>query len=105
MSNIYNDTYRVSYTPPIGGVYNVTVYARDDPPEYNVNYSWAGTFDVWGKINYEMQQTQEIIASDITQTQNFTTDMYINFTNLGPPNAYFVNISAYDDAGDLIIFN
>jgi len=105
MSNIGNDTYRVSYTPPIGGLYDVTVYARDKDPEYNTNYSWAGTFSAWGKINYEIHQTQEITASNITQTQNYTTDMYINFTNLGPPRAYFVNISAYDDAGGLIIFN
>jgi hypothetical protein len=45
----YKAVYRVSYLPPIGGTYSVRIYAKDEGPEYNVNYTFAGYFDVWGK--------------------------------------------------------
>ena len=100
-----NDTYRVQYLPPIGGKYNVTVYAMDDPWENNVNSLFVGYFYVWGNITGTLSQTDEIMATGITQTQGYPFSITLNFTNLGPPNAYSVNLTVLDSPSDSLDFD
>ncbi|RLJ09547.1 MAG: hypothetical protein DRP15_03365, partial [Candidatus Aenigmatarchaeota archaeon] len=65
------DLYRVQYIPPIDGVYSVTIYAWDEPPESNENYTFAGNFTVWGKAYGVISQPEEIPVTGITQTQDY----------------------------------
>ncbi|MEM5855437.1 MAG: hypothetical protein QW472_03945, partial [Candidatus Aenigmatarchaeota archaeon] len=107
----YNATYRASYLPPIGGIYSVRIYARDEAPEYNTNYTFAGYFEVFGKSYPSLQQCvnntedgnltdcdDEIEAPFITQTQGFSFEVKVNFTNLGPATIYSVNLT-HEDSG------
>jgi hypothetical protein len=105
----YKAIYRVSYLPPIGGTYSIRIYAKDEGTEYNVNYTFAGYFDVWGKsfgiIEQCVNNTEdgnltdcddEIEAPFITQTQGFTFEVKVNFTNLGPATIYSLNLTHQD---------
>ncbi|MCK4496703.1 MAG: ATP-binding protein [Candidatus Aenigmarchaeota archaeon] len=97
MTNISSDLYRYQYWPHQHGMHNVTVHAIDDPPEYNLNSSSTYYFDVWGKINGVVNQTIEQMVYGITQYQGFNFSIYVNFTNLGPPKGYYINLSVLDD--------
>ncbi|UCD07869.1 MAG: hypothetical protein JSW41_02800, partial [Candidatus Aenigmatarchaeota archaeon] len=97
MANISSDLYRYQYWPHQHGMHNVTVHALDDPPEHNLNSSSTYYFDVWGKINGVVNQTIEQMVYGITQYQGFNFSIYINFTNLGPPKGYYINLSVLDD--------
>ncbi|MEM4326229.1 MAG: hypothetical protein QXU40_02920, partial [Candidatus Pacearchaeota archaeon] len=96
MHKLSGNTYRGQYTPSIGGTHNVTVFARDQPPENNTNSTFVGYFDVWGKIYGEVNNTPEsVTATGITQTANYSFDLIVNFTNRGPATAYDVNLSVF----------
>ncbi len=96
MSNITLTTYRVVYPPKLNGTYNVTIYAKDKGPEYNINSSGPYYFTVWGKANGRVGQNATVYAGGITQINPFVFNLTINFTNNGPPHAYEANVSIYD---------
>ncbi|UCC91822.1 MAG: hypothetical protein JSV39_00945, partial [Candidatus Aenigmatarchaeota archaeon] len=97
MAFLANNTYNLTYLPKLNGTYNVTVYAKDEGPENNVNHSDVYYFEVWGKANGRVDQMGYVYAAGITQADDFKFNLTINFTNLGPPNAYYVNLSIYDN--------
>jgi hypothetical protein len=102
----YKATYRASYLPPRGGVYNVTVFAKDAGPEYNINNTFVGNFSVWGTISGFVEQSPlTIIAFGVTQTQGFTFEVSSNFTNFGPATAYSVNLTHMEDPLDSLVYN
>ncbi|MCK4335875.1 MAG: hypothetical protein KAW40_04095, partial [Candidatus Aenigmarchaeota archaeon] len=105
MSFVENNTYRYEYLPKLNGTYNVTVYAKDEGPENNVNHSDVYYFEVWGKVNGKVDQMWYVYAGGITQTDDFKFNLTINFTNLGPPNAYYVNLTIYDDSPGYVDYN
>ncbi|MEM5879066.1 MAG: DUF87 domain-containing protein [Candidatus Aenigmatarchaeota archaeon] len=103
---LYKATYSVSYLPPIGGVYNVTIYAKDSLPESNVNSTFAGNFSVWGKTAGLMEQLPlTITAYNITQTQGFVFEVSVNYTNLGPATAYSANLTHAEDPIGSVAYN
>jgi uncharacterized membrane protein len=82
MSYIGNNTYATNYIPPIGGTYNVTIYANDSSG--NINSIFAGSFNVTGKaLGYEMQEPQSQDATGITLSNNYTFDLIITLINTG----------------------
>jgi hypothetical protein len=102
----YNATYNLTFIPPIGGIFNITIYARDQDPENNVNNTSTYNISVWGEINGSVSQCvnntndgdltdcdSEITAPFITQTDSFTFEIKSNFTNLGPAGAYEINLT------------
>ncbi|MEM0324765.1 MAG: DUF87 domain-containing protein, partial [Candidatus Aenigmatarchaeota archaeon] len=98
--NLTYGFYSAIYIPPIGGEYNVTVFAKDLPPETNVNSSFAGIFYVFGKTNLELNVFPEnIIADGITIYNGYPFEIIINVSNLGPATAYDLNITLFDDSG------
>ncbi|MFH0929001.1 MAG: DUF87 domain-containing protein, partial [Candidatus Aenigmatarchaeota archaeon] len=114
----YTAVYSVSYMPPIGGNYSVTIYAKDDVPESNVNTTYAGNFSVWGFINGSVSQCvnntnddnltdcdYQITAPYISQTNNFTFEVRSNFTNLGPSGSYGVNLSHVESPSGSLIYS
>jgi uncharacterized membrane protein len=105
MSFVENNTYRYEYLPRLNGTYNVTIYAMDEGPENNVNYSGVYYFEVWGKATGRVNQLDYVYAGGITQTNDFKFNLTINFTNLGPPNAYYVNLTVYDDSPGYVDYN
>jgi hypothetical protein len=102
----YRAIYSATYTPPIGGTYNVSIFARDAEPEYNINSTFAGNISVWGRISGLVEQSPStIIAYGITQAQSFTFEISSNFTNLGPATAYSVNLTHSDDPINFLTYN
>ena len=103
----YNATYRNStWTPPFDGVYNVTVYAVDDDPENNVNNTLVTNITVWGNVSgYVLQSPESIVAYNITQSQGYTFVISSNFTNPGPANIYFVNLTHQEDPAGSLSYN
>ncbi|MEM5847292.1 MAG: DUF87 domain-containing protein [Candidatus Aenigmatarchaeota archaeon] len=102
----FRATYSASYLPPIGGEYNISVYARDYPPESNVNSTFVGNISVWGKISGLVEQLPAyVVAYNITQTQGFTFEVSVNFTNLGPATAYSVNLTHAEDPLGSLTYN
>ena len=92
--------------PPIGGTYNATVYAKDNPPESNVNSSFAGYFDAWGKTSGLVVNTPtQIVASGISQVDGYKFNLSINFTNNGPATAWLVNLTVDDNPSGYIEYN
>ncbi|MFH1249195.1 MAG: DUF87 domain-containing protein [archaeon] len=87
------------YIPPIGGTYNVTVFAQDLMPEGNINSINAGQIYVWGTSSSGLANIpSQQIASGITQTGNYSFNLTLNFSNLGPATAYSVNITVFDNS-------
>ncbi|MCK5594204.1 MAG: hypothetical protein KAI18_03095, partial [Candidatus Aenigmarchaeota archaeon] len=78
MINIFNDTYRVEYLPPIGGEYLVDIVASDSPPENNTNVVYAGNFSVWGKADMVGERTDEYVAFGITQVSGESFVLTVN---------------------------
>ncbi|RLE15252.1 hypothetical protein DRJ04_00800, partial [Candidatus Aerophobetes bacterium] len=105
MSLLDGTTYRGQYVPPIDGTYNVTIFAQDMGPEYNINSSFAGYFHTWGRAYGRTSMIDEVPVSSITQIQGYSFDLTINLTNLGPPNMYDANITVYDSPENSLIFN
>ena len=105
MSNIGGNTYRVTYTPTIGGTYSVTVYANDTSG--NVNSTFAGSFNVTGTATgYELQDPQSVTATGITIANNYTFDVTVVLKNTGSANfatngtMRFVNLTvSFSEAG------
>jgi hypothetical protein len=103
---LYKATYSAIYTPTVGGVHNVTIYARDAEPEYNTNSTYAGSFSSWGKITGFVQQyPMDITAFGINQTHGFIFTVNVNFTNLGPATAYIVNLTHQEDPLGSLTYN
>ena len=97
--------FRGTFIPPIGGTYNVTVFAQDYPPESNLNSSFAGYFYVWGKSFGEVEQVDLVTLYGITQTDSDSFDMTVNFTNNGPAHMYDVNITMEEHSPYNVQFN
>jgi hypothetical protein len=106
----YNATYNLTFIPPTGGVYNITIYARDAAPENNINSTQTYNISVWGTISGSVSQcvnntndgdltdcNSQITAPFISQTNSFTFEVRSNFTNLGPATAYSVNLTHVED--------
>ncbi|NIO44774.1 MAG: DUF87 domain-containing protein, partial [Candidatus Aenigmarchaeota archaeon] len=106
----YNATYNLTFIPPIGGIFNITIYAIDQDPENNYNSTSKYNISVWGVINGSVIQCvnntndgnltdcdSEITAPFISQTNSFTFEVKSNFTNLGPAGAYGVNLTHSED--------
>ncbi len=106
----YNATYNLTFTPPIGGIYNITIYAIDGDTENNYNSTSKYNISVWGGINGSVSQCvnntndgdltdcdSDITAPFISQTNSFTFEVRSNFTNLGPAGAYEINLTHSED--------
>ncbi|MEM7816684.1 MAG: hypothetical protein QXZ20_02095, partial [Candidatus Aenigmatarchaeota archaeon] len=103
---LYRAIYSANYIPPMDGVYNISIYAKDAGPEYNVNYTYAGNISVWGKINALInQEPTNITVFGINQTHGYTFTVNVNFTNLGPATAYQVNLTHQEDPTGSLIYN
>jgi len=106
MDNVTLTKYVGVYSPVIGGIHDVNIIAMDKGPEYNVNSSFAGNFSVWGKTEgLIMNDPNFIIAWGITQTQFYSFDLSVNFTNLGPVPAYEVNLTIYENTAYAFLYN
>ncbi|MBI5698432.1 MAG: hypothetical protein HZC29_08165, partial [Thaumarchaeota archaeon] len=106
MTLLGGKTYNLSYIPPIGGTYNVTIFARDQPPENNTNSTFGGNFSVYGKIYGDVNATPaSITATGITQTVSYSFDLSINYTNTGPATAYAVNLTVYESPSGTLNYN
>ncbi|RKY30230.1 MAG: hypothetical protein DRP74_07430, partial [Candidatus Omnitrophota bacterium] len=107
MSNISSNYYSALFTPPIGGIYEVYIYAKDKPPESNTNYTFAGYIQAYGKVYGRVENTPEYkLAINVTQVSGYTFDLIVNFTNLGPKNAYHVNLTIQESpSAGYIAFN
>jgi len=114
----YNATYNLIFTPSIGGIFNITIYARDATPESNVNHTAIYNISVWGTINGVVSQCvnntndadltdcdSEITAPFISQTQSFTFEVKSNFTNLGPAGAYNINLTHQEDPSGSLTYS
>jgi hypothetical protein len=102
----YRATYMATYTPPIEGVYNVSVYAMDAAPENNINSTVVGNFSVWGRISGLVEQLPSTItAFGVTQIQSYTFEISSNFTNLGPATAYTANLTHSEDPSGTLSYN
>ena len=110
--------YEVEYVPPLDGIYEVYVHAKDKGPEFNENVTYAGSFDVWGKtagfvyqcVNHTQDENAndcdlEIIAFGITQYDSFTFEINATFKNLGPATAYSVNLTHVEQPSGSLIYN
>jgi 5-hydroxyisourate hydrolase-like protein (transthyretin family) len=103
---VANYTYSLNYTPKFDGIYNVTIYAIDDPPESNLNSSFAGYFQVFGKTNGSIYIAPiQVTAFGITQTSGYSFAVTLNFTNTGQTPMYATNISRYDNSNSEITYN
>ncbi|VVB59112.1 Uncharacterised protein [uncultured archaeon] len=105
MSQISNNTYSVTYMPPIGGNYSVSIMAKDSPPENNTNITYAGNFSVWGKANVAGTQMGATTIFGITQVSGTSFVLNVNSTNYGPPNAYTMNISLTESPTGALNYN
>ena len=102
----YNATYQGSYLPTIDGVYNVTIFARDAAPEYNVNSTPAENFTSWGNVSMMLLGSPDVItAFNITQSSGYTFILTTNVTNLGPAHAYNVNLTHTEDPVGSLTYN
>ncbi|RLI52387.1 MAG: hypothetical protein DRO87_13285, partial [Candidatus Thorarchaeota archaeon] len=98
--------YNTTYVAPIGGLYNVTIYAQDLPPENNLNSEDAGSFYVWGKTVATLEMTPDYeVAIGVTQYDSYLMNLTVNYTNKGPANAWDVNITLTEDSGGWMKLN
>jgi hypothetical protein len=106
LDDLGNGSYGGSYIPPIGGTYNITIFAQDEPPEANINYTFASNVSVFGKVYGIVYQEPEIVyVSSITQTQSYSFEVTTNFTNTGPATAYDVNLTHLEEPIDGVTYN
>ncbi|RLE44780.1 hypothetical protein DRJ16_01420, partial [Candidatus Woesearchaeota archaeon] len=92
LSHVSGDTYKATYTPEKGGQHNVTIYANDT--SNNMNYVFAGSFQVKGGTNLTNKQTPQdagSFATDVDTGGAFSIN--VNATNIGNATARFVNIT------------
>ena len=98
--------YNSTYNPPIGGWYNVTIYAQDLPPESNIESKYAGAFYVWGEANVTVGNYPKFeVAIGVTQTAGYEFLLVVNITNNGPPNAWNVSLNVSDTSANYTIYN
>ncbi|MEM5878377.1 MAG: hypothetical protein QXF12_05875, partial [Candidatus Aenigmatarchaeota archaeon] len=105
MTHVGSNLYSLFYLAPIGGIYNVTIFAIDNPPENNINSTFAGYFYVNGKTDGIVVQPDEIQINGITWVNSESAEITINFTNIGPATAYGVNLTFTADPLNSLIFN
>jgi hypothetical protein len=100
------------------GIHDVTIFARDFPPESNLGNISAGTFTAIGNISTRVLQCANftgdgnesdcdslVIASSITQYTNYTFEINATFINDGPVAAYNANLSQSESPGGSLIYN
>jgi len=90
MTNLNGNTFNLTFTPVQGGLHNVTVYANDSSNNLNTT---QGSFTVIGNTTGLLLQDQDITATNITKSSNYTFDLNVTLNNTGNGTMRFVNIS------------
>jgi hypothetical protein len=91
MNNISANTYRGNYTPVIGGLHNVTIYANDTSSNTaNTSSNFTAVGNTTGIL---LQTPSATVAYDLNRTYNFTFIINATINNTGYGTMRYVNIS------------
>ncbi|MBU1196974.1 DUF87 domain-containing protein [Candidatus Micrarchaeota archaeon] len=106
MTHDGNNTYFVEYLPYNDGLHNATIWAFDQPPESNSNYTFAGNFSVWGQTNATLHiNPLAVTATGVTQDNGYAFDLLVNYTVTGPVASNYTNLTVADDSSSEIAYN
>ncbi|MBD3155144.1 MAG: DUF87 domain-containing protein, partial [Candidatus Aenigmarchaeota archaeon] len=85
---------------------SIYIYAQDEPPESNVNNTFATNVSVYGRVYGSVyQEPGTEYASGVSQTQTYSFVITSNFTNTGPATAYDVNLTHSEEPADSLVYN